>query len=156
MRFFRSSPPRILLGLLTVLFLIFGSLMLARHILLENSGDPPPSQRPSTTHPGPPVLPGVMVPQPSDKAGPKPSPTNDPSAPSSKVPTDIEAAPSLLMEPSPSQVRVRVLPPIQSEPDDDEVVEWAPDVEPEPIGDETAEETTLPPMSPEQSPDFVR
>lgn len=66
-----------------------------------------------------------------------------------------ETMPSSLMESLPAQQKARVLPPIQAEPDEGEPVEFAVDVEPEPMADEMPEAEPLPPMPPEQSPDFV-
>lgn len=153
MRFFPISRPRILLGLLTSLFLVLGWLLAARYTLWVHSGDTPSSPLSSITHPSPPVLPGVMPPPSIDKASTPRSQPTETLTPKKKGANGLETMPSSLMEPA--QQKVRVLPPIQAEPDEEEVVEFAFDVEPEPMADETPEEEPLPPMPSEQSPDFV-
>jgi hypothetical protein len=55
------------------------------------------------------------------------------------------------------QEKVRVLPPIQAEPDEEEVMESPFEIEPPPIIEEPPEdEAPLPPIAPEPEPDFVR
>ena len=66
-----------------------------------------------------------------------------------------ETMPSSHMESLPVQQKARVLPPIQAEPDAGEVMEFAVDIEPEPMADETPEEEAPYPMPPDESPDFV-
>lgn len=154
MRFFPLSRPRILFGLLTSLFLVLRLLLAARDTLWVHSGDTPSSPLSSITHPSPPVLPGVMPPPSIDKASIPRSQATETLTPQKKGANGLETMPSSLMEPLPAQQKVRVLPPIQAEPDEGEMVEFAFDVEPEPMADETPEEEPLRPMPSEQSPDF--
>lgn len=156
MRCLFSVHPRVLIGLLTVLVIIAGSLLWARRILLDNSVVSPSSHQSSTPQPTPPLLPKPLAPQSSEKEATPPSTPIDPSAFTREMPNGIEFDSAPLRESMPPQVKARVLPPIQAEPDEEEVVEFAPALEPEQPEEESPEEEHLPLMPPDPSPDFAQ
>ena len=136
--------------------LILGALMLARHLLWEEGSVAPSREHPSKNHPGPPVLPGILEPKAPEKEATKPTPAKDPGERTIEAPTPSEPAVSPRTNASLPQGKVRVLPPIQAEPDEEELVEFPFAVEPEPLLDEPEEDPPSPPMAPEPGPEFVR
>ena len=156
MRRLFSVHPRVLIALLTTLVIIAGSLLWARRILLENSDVSPSSHQPSTPQPTPPLLPKPLAPQSSDQEATPLSTPTDSSASSKEMPNGIEFDSAPPRESLPPQGKARVLPPIQAEPDEEEVVEFAPALEPEQPEDETPDEGHPPLLPPDSSPDFAR
>lgn len=156
MHFSFSSHPRLLIGLSLVILLSLGGLILARHILLDGGKDTPPHEHPSKTHPSAPVLPTIPAPKPFEKEAKSTSSPVDHFEPLKEIPIGTETNPSLFLESFPFQVKARALPPIQAAPDEGEVEEFMPEIEPEPIEDETTEPEPPIAVPPEPSPDFVR
>ena len=155
MRFSLSSHSRLLIGLLIALLLILGVLIRARQLLLESPEDALSRERPSNTHAGPPRLPGIREPQSLEKEPLRQPPQADHPEDVKAAPMGMEPLPPKPTEPLPFRGKARVLPPIQSAPEEEEIVEFSPEMEPEPIGDDIPEEEPPPPMPPEQSPDFA-
>jgi hypothetical protein len=155
MRFSLSSHSRLLIGLLIALLLILGVLIRARQLLLESPEDALSQERPSNTRAGPPRLPGIREPQSMEKEPLRQPPLADHPKDLKAAPIGMESLPSPPIEPMPFRGKARILPPIQAAPDEEEILEFSPEMEPEPIGDEIPEEEPPPPMPPEQSPDFA-
>jgi hypothetical protein len=133
-----------------MLLLILGALVLTRHLLWEDRSEPPPHENPSKVRPVPPVLPRIFEPKAPEKESSKAIPVLEPSGPLMEVPPPLKTT-------APVQDKVRVLPPIQAEPDEEEVVESPFEFEPEPIVEEPPEDVAPPPpIPPEPGPDFVR
>ena len=85
-----------------------------------------------------------------------PTPAKDPGERTIEAPTPTEPAESPRTNSSLPQGKVRVLPPIQAEPDEEEMVEFPLAIDPEPLLDEPEDDPTPPPMAPEPGPEFVR
>lgn len=134
-----------------MLLLILGALMLTRHLLWEDRSELLTAETASNRSPEPPVLPGIVKPETPEKGGAAAIPAAEPSEPQREAPRPSEAS---VLE----QEKVRVLPPIQAEPDEEETMESPFQIEPEPIVEDPTEDEAPPPpiADPEPGPDFVR
>ncbi len=148
---------RVLIALLLTVLLILVALMLSRRLLLGDPTEGPTTERHPLPHPSPPVLPGIPEPKkPSAKEDLPLKPSTQESEILQEGPQGAKTPASPLKESGPFQGKARVLPPIGGEVDDDDNVEYPPDMEPELILEEPAEEEPPPPRQPEPSPDFDR
>lgn len=132
-----------------MLLLILGALMLTRHLLWEDRTEPLTAENASNRSPEPLVLPGIVKPETPEKGGAEAIPAGEPSGPQREAPRPLEAS---VLE----QEKVRVLPPIQAEPDEEETMESPFQIEPEPIVEDPTEDEAPPIADPEPGPDFVR